>query len=68
MFGGYQQPHVVPCQNVEVAVHKTVEVDVDLQDIDEEQARLGFKQTVTVRSQADMEMLAAELRMKNDLR
>jgi hypothetical protein len=44
-----------------------VEVDVDLGYLDEEQPNGVFKQTVTVRSQADMDMIAAELQMKNDL-
>ena len=53
--------------NVQVAVHKTVEVDVDLGYIDEEQPNGTFRQSVTVRSQAEMDMIAAELQMKNDL-
>jgi hypothetical protein len=44
-----------------------VEVDVDLGYLDEEQPNGTFKQTVTVRSQAEMDMIAAELQMKNDL-
>jgi hypothetical protein len=56
-------------QNVQVAVHKTVEVDVDLRHMDEERAGLpgAYKQTVTVRSQAEMDMITAELQMKKDL-
>jgi hypothetical protein len=44
-----------------------VEVDVDLRHMDEEQAHNDFKQTVTILSQADMDMIAVELQMKNDL-
>ncbi|KAH9998612.1 hypothetical protein BJV77DRAFT_979293 [Russula vinacea] len=56
-------------QNVQVAVHKTVEVDVDLRHMDEERAGLpgAYKQTVTVRSQAELDMMAAEIQMKKDL-
>ena len=56
----------MPRQEVQVAVHKTVEIDVDLRHMDEEQLR-SFKQTVSVRSQAELDMIAAELQMKNDL-
>ena len=42
-------------------MHKTVEVDVDL---DEEQSAY-FKQTV--RSQAELDMITAENQMKKDL-
>ena len=59
MFGRHRA-NVWPHQNVQVAVHKTVEVDVDL---DEESGH--FKQTV--RSQADLDMITAELQMKKDL-
>jgi len=57
---GRHRANVWPHQNVQVAVHKTVEVDVDL---DEESGH--FKQTV--RSQADLDMITAELQMKKDL-
>jgi hypothetical protein len=53
-------------QNVQVAVHKTVEVDVDL-DTDLERRHRDFKQTVSVRSQAEMELFTAEAQMKKDL-
>jgi hypothetical protein len=43
-----------------------VEVDVDLPHMDEEQLR-SFKQTVSMRSQAELEIMAAELQMKSDL-
>lgn len=56
----------MPRQEVQVAVHKTVEVDVDLRHMDEEQLRT-YKQTVSMQSQAELEMAAAELQMKNDL-
>jgi hypothetical protein len=53
---------------VQVAVHKTVEYDVDLR-VDEERGRpLGeCKQTMTARSQVDIELQTAELQMKKDL-
>ena len=66
---GRRRPNVWPHQNVQVAVHKTVEVDVDLRHTDEEQPGLphgDYKETVTVRSQAEMEMMTAELQMKKD--
>lgn len=56
----------MPRQEVQVAVHKTVEVDVDLRHMDEEQLRT-YKQTVSMQSQAERDMAAAELQMKNDL-
>lgn len=56
----------MPRQEVQVAVQKTVEVDVDLRHMDEEQLRT-YKQTVSMQSQAELEMAAAELQMKNDL-
>lgn len=67
-FGG-RRPNVW-AQNVQVAVHKTVEYDVDLRRVDEE--RLGlphgdYKQTITVRSQAELELHNTELQMKKDL-
>jgi hypothetical protein len=58
---GRRRANVWPHQNVQVAVHKTVEVDVDL---DEEQSAY-FKQTV--RSQAELDMITAENQMKKDL-
>jgi hypothetical protein len=42
-----------------------VEVNVDVRHVDEE--RGGIKQTVTVRSQEEMDMITAELQMKKDL-
>jgi hypothetical protein len=60
---------VFPQQNVQVAVHKTVEYDVDLR-VDEERGRpplSELKQTMTARSQTDMELHTAELQMKKDL-
>jgi len=66
---GRRRPDVWPHQNVRVAVHKTVEVDVDLSRLDEEQPALqdGYKQTATVRSKAEMELITAEIQMKKDL-
>lgn len=66
---GRRRAHVWPHQNVQVAVHKTVEVDVDLTPIDEERPlpHDEYKQTVTVRSKAEMELITAELQMKKDL-
>ena len=49
-------------QDVQVAVHRTVEVNVDM---DEELG--GIKQTVTVQSQQEIDMITAELQMKKDL-
>ena len=51
----------------EVAIHRTVEVDFDLPPMDEEQPRSGYKQTCSVRSQAELDMIAAELQMKTEL-
>jgi len=64
---GRRRPNVWPHQNVQVAVQ--VEVDVDLSHIDEEQPGLrdDYKQTVTVRSKAEMELITAEAQMKKDL-
>ncbi|KAI0298687.1 hypothetical protein B0F90DRAFT_1818556 [Multifurca ochricompacta] len=65
---GRRRPNVWQHQNVQVAVHKTVEYDVDLRRFDEERAGLGEgKQTITVRSQAELELHTAELQMKKDL-
>jgi hypothetical protein len=67
---GRHRPNVWAHQNVQVAVHKTVEVDVDLMRIDEEDpgfAGDGHKQTATVRSKAEMELINVELQMKKDL-
>jgi hypothetical protein len=64
----YRRANVTCQPNVQVAIR--VEVDVDLRDTDEEQHRLprrDLKQTVSVLSQADMDMIAVELQMKNDL-
>jgi hypothetical protein len=66
---GRRRANVWPHQNVQVAVHKTVEVDVDL-PMDEEQPGLprgDYKQTITVRSQAELDMITAEIQMKKDL-
>lgn len=52
-------------EDVQVAIHRTVEVNVDIRQMDEE--RGDFKQTVTVRSQEEMAMITAELKMKKDL-
>jgi len=62
---GRRRPNVWAHQNVQVAVHKTVEVDVDLRPVDEEQGE--YKQGFDVRSQAEMELHTAELQMKKDL-
>jgi hypothetical protein len=51
----------------QVAIHRTVEVDFDIPSMDEERPRSGYKQTHTVRSQAELEMMAAEQQMKTDL-
>jgi hypothetical protein len=51
----------------QVAIHRTVEVDFDIPSMDEEQPHNGFKPTGTVRSQAELEMIAVELQMKTDL-
>jgi hypothetical protein len=57
--------NVLPAQ---VAIHRTVEVDFDIPRMDVEQAHGDYKQTHTVRSQAELEIIAVELQMKNDLR
>lgn len=59
MFGR-RRPNVWPHQNVQVAVQ--VEVDVDL----DEEHGVPFKQTVTVQSQAELDLITAELQMKKD--
>jgi hypothetical protein len=66
---GRRRPNVWPNQNVQVAVHKTVEVDVDLSRVDEEQPgfRDDYKQTATVRSKAELDLITAEIQMKKDL-
>jgi len=67
---GRRRANVWPQQNVQVAVHKTVEYDVDLQRLDEERGRLPpgeLKQTISMRSQVEMELHTAELQMKKDL-
>ncbi|KAH9039205.1 hypothetical protein EDB84DRAFT_1065263 [Lactarius hengduanensis] len=61
---GRRRPNVYHQPNVQVAVHRTVEYDVDLRRGDEEQ---GGKSIATIRSQADMELHTAELQMKKDL-
>jgi len=60
---GRRRTKVWPHPNVEVAVHKTIEVDVDLR-IDEE---YGGKRTMSMRSQEEIQMMAEELQMKKDL-
>ena len=62
---GRRRPNVWPRKDVQVAVHRTVEVNVDVRHMDEE--RGCVKQTVTVRSQEEIDMITAELRMKKDL-
>lgn len=62
---GRRRANVWPQKDVQVAVHRTVEVNVDVRHMDEE--RGDIKQTVTVRSQEEMDMITAELRMKKDL-
>jgi len=57
---GRRRANVWPHQNVQVAVQ--VEVDVDL----DEEHGLPFKQTVTVQSQAELDLITAELQMKKD--
>lgn len=52
----------------QVAIHRTVEVDFDIQRTDEEQPHSEYKQTRTVRSQAELEIIAAERQMKNDFK
>jgi hypothetical protein len=66
---GRRRPNVWPNQNVQVAVHKTVEVDVDLSRVDEEQPGFhdDYKQTATVRSKAELDLITAEIQMKKDL-
>lgn len=51
-------------QDVQVAVHRTVEVNVDVRHMDEELG--GIKQTATVRSQQEIDMITAERQMKKD--
>jgi hypothetical protein len=59
---GRRRAKVWPHPNVEVAVHKTIEVDVDLQ-MDEEH---GGKHSMSMRSQEEIQMMEAELQMKKD--
>jgi hypothetical protein len=59
---GRRRAKVWPHPNVEVAVHKTIEVDVDLR-MDEEH---GGKRSLSVRSQDDIQMMAEELQMRRD--
>ena len=56
-------------QNVQVSVCKTVEVDVGLSRIDAEQPGLrdDYKQTATVRSKAELDLITAEIQMKKGL-
>jgi len=60
---GRRRAKVWPHPNVEVAIHKTIEVDVDLLRLDEEH---GGKQTISVRSQEEIQMMAEELQMRKD--
>ena len=60
---GRRRTKVWPHPNVQVAVHKTIEVDVDLH-MDEEH---GGKQSISIRSQEDIQMMEEELQMKRDL-
>jgi len=62
---GRRRAKVWPHPNVEVAVHKTIEVDVDLR-ADEEYGG-NLKQTISMRSQEEIQMMAEELQMKKDL-
>ena len=61
---GRRRANVWPQQqeDVQVAIHRTVEVNVDIRQMDEE--RGSIKHTVTVRSQEEMDMITAELQMK----
>ena len=61
---GRRRAKAWPHPNVEVAVHKTIEVDVDLLQTDEEH---GGKHSISMRSQEDMQMMVEELQMKKDL-
>lgn len=61
---GRRRAKVWPHPNVQVAVHKTIEVDVDLLHMDEER---GGKQTISMRSQEEIQMMEEELQMKKDL-
>ncbi|KAI0278095.1 hypothetical protein BGY98DRAFT_565050 [Russula aff. rugulosa BPL654] len=58
---GRRRAKVWPHPNVQVAVHKTIEVDVDLLHMDEEH---GGKQTISMRSQEEIQMMEEELQMK----
>jgi hypothetical protein len=58
------RPDAWPAQ---IAIHRTVEVDFDIPSMDEEQRHSCYQQTGTVRSQAELEMIAAELQMKTEL-
>lgn len=62
---GRRRANVWSQKDVQVAVHRTVEVNVDVRHMDEELG--GIKQTLTVRSQEEMDMITAELKMKKDL-
>jgi hypothetical protein len=65
-----RRPNVWPHhQSVQVSVYKTVEVDVDLSRIDAEQPGLhdDYKQTATVRSKAELDLITAEIQIKKDL-
>jgi hypothetical protein len=61
---GRRRAKVWPQPNVEVAVHKTIEVDVDLLQMDEEHG--GKQHTLSVRSQEEIQMMETELQMKKD--
>jgi hypothetical protein len=61
---GRRRAKAWPHPNVEVAVHKTIEFDVNLLQMDEEH---GGKDSNSMRSQEDIQMMAEELQMKQDL-
>jgi hypothetical protein len=50
----------------QVAIHRTVEINFDIQRTDEEQPHCEY--TRTVRSQAELEIIAAERQMKDDFK
>lgn len=64
MFRANTNANVWPAQ---VAIHRTVEVDFDIPCTDEEQQNSVYKETRTQQSQAELEMIAAEIQMKTEL-
>ena len=50
----------------QVAIHRTVEVDFDMPCADEEQPHGVCKETHTVQSQVELDMIAAEIQMKTE--